>query len=134
MFSIGTVNTKKFSIRIVPSPLELLENKHYLTEEMKKQVAPYCKTYFDYKRKFFLCQVLLTDKKIGSSYVDLNKSADFPCVSFKEAPKKEDAYQTEYRYYQSVKDHPSPMIYLHRDTLEKVLDRCVELSSNGKDQ
>lgn len=133
MFRIGAISTRKYTVRVIPPPMDLSENKFYLAEETKKLVAPFCKDFYDYDRRFFLCGVNDVKRNV---YVDLVKNDDFPFVSYRFPPKQagkeqtpeEAIYETEYRYWAHNKEHQQSMLYLHRSTLEKVIDRCVELS------
>jgi hypothetical protein len=110
MFRIGNIQSKKFLIRV--SPLPSLADR---------------KGGYDYSLQFFLC---LVHRLPGPMMVDLNKDEDFPFVSFRFPPKTsgDPIYQEEYRYFSHVKEHYNPMLYLHRSSIEKVIDRCFELS------
>jgi hypothetical protein len=132
MFRIGTIRTTKYTIRIAPPPMDLLENKFYLPMEIRQLMEVYWKGFYYYDREYFLC--IVNDAK-RNAYVDLVKDERFPFVSFRFPPKSskeqtpaEAIYETEYRYWAHNKDHQQPMLYLHHSTLEKVIDRCKELS------
>lgn len=133
MFRIGTVYTKKFTVKITPPHLDLIENKQYLSPEIKKMVTPFCKPYYDYSRVWFYCSVI----KVAdyNYYVDLHADQDFPSVSFRFPPKviavptdEESIYETEYRYWKHNKDFQQSMLYLHRSSIEKIINRCREIS------
>lgn len=133
MFRIGNIYSKKYVVRVSVLPHSLLKDAWYLTPAIKELVAPYYKLVYDDSRQFFLCSVVrgLDDPTM----VDLNKDANFPFVSFRFPPKPNSSpspadtiYETEYRYWNHNKDYYDPMLYLHRSTIEKVIDKCAELS------
>lgn len=133
MFRVGNIYSKKFVVKVACPPHSLLDNAWYLTPSIKKLVEPYYKTTYDETRQFFLCNVVrgLTNPTM----VDLHRDDDFPFISFRFPPKpnekpllEDTIYETEWRYWNHNKDHYAPMLYLHRSSIEKIIDRCYRLS------
>lgn len=133
MFRVGNIYSKKYVVRVSVPPHSLLENAWYLTPAIKELVASCYKSTYDESRQFFLCHVMLGLN--NPIMVDLNKDTSFPFVSFRFPPKSNSnpspqdvIYETEYRYWNANKDYYDPMLYLHHSTIEKVIDKCAELS------
>jgi hypothetical protein len=82
--------------------------------------------------------LLLERKNDWDYYTNLHKDARFDCVSFKYPPviveeDKEETpeqaiYRNEHRYYAARKDMGQPLWRLHKTTIEKLMEKCEELS------
>jgi hypothetical protein len=156
MLFVGTREIGQYVITVQPSPMELMENKFYLSESMKPFIAPYTKPYEDLNRDYYHCRV---ERKtpLGVVMVDLNKETDFDCVSFQFPPKpikykskknkhksdeddkkevpptaEELIYETEYRFWRhnhDINTYLDTDLYLHRTSVEKVIAKCLEKAS-----